>query len=114
LKNIFAFYAKFNDAFERVENLKREDKKCDWATEFVPEWLNCIAITKISTIRVVATDAHTLAIAKELAGYYKPVTVEESGRYEDLEPHWAQKKSEIERRKRWRVSASPLFAAKGK
>jgi len=50
LKNIFAFYAKFNDAFERVENLKREDKKCDWATEFVPEWLNCIAITKISTI----------------------------------------------------------------
>ncbi len=144
LKNMFGFYAKFTDTFERVEKLKREEKTCDWTKEFVPEWLNCIAITKISTIlrakcfrwqashnkpgmyqvvtwtrrgvtyTVECTDAHSLAVANELAGYYRPVPVEESGRFSELEALWAQKKSEVQRRKRWAEQVSCVFMMKGK
>ena len=134
LRNLFSFFAHFNDVFERVERHKVEGRTLDWLTEFSPEWVSCVAISIIfgklaahhrgdhspttsDTIswhgyRVSVTNVRSKMLVTECAQYYAECECETWSSWDAMDERQQRIELSKERRLRWKkAKRTPLWRA---
>ena len=140
-RNLFSFFSNWWDVFARVEHYKATGRTMDWKTQFSPEWVSCICLTKIYTklcarrrfdkaVRVRARvvewsrcedgrgfkvkeyDERRAQLVEELRVYYAPVPCQSGGAFGEFSPALQRKLIQRERVQRWaKRTKSQLWVA---